>query len=363
MDNPRQLVILQHNLGKGKAVTSELTQHATTIGASVLLIQEPWTRENTVCGLGPTSNKIIVGSTDVRPRACIVILERGLDVVVLTHLSNQDCVCVRLKSEIGDTCLISMYFPPAIPQDDFLRRLQHLQAIHDEIGNTPGIVGMDANAKSPAPGRLLEDFVSASTWSIANDVGLPTFSSSRGSSHIDVTLLSHQLWPSLDAWRVRQDWTTSDHAVLEIVLRAPTKRRLVRTTRYNLKRANWTSFVGSAELALMDTDLFLRSPQDVNTLANEVTSAIQQAAAASIPKKPCSQNPFRGGHLNSPNGREGVAPCVDAPNGRGPYPQGTTAQGIQASQRREYLKRIYKAKTTSWRTSVTTCLLYTSRCV
>lgn len=247
MANPRQLVILQHNLGKGKAATSELRQYATSIGASALLIQEPWTRENTVCGLGPASNKIIVGSTDVRPRACIVVLERGLDVVVLSHLNNQYCVCVRLTSEMGDTCLVSMYFPSALPQDDFLRRLQHLQAIHDEIGKTPIIVGMDANAKSPAwgadrsdaPDRLLEDFVSASTWSIANEVGLPTFSSSKGSSHIDVTLLSHQLWPSLDAWRVRQDCTTSDHAVLQIVLRTPTTRRLVRTTRYNLKRANW----------------------------------------------------------------------------------------------------------------------------
>ena len=131
----------------------------------------------------PTSNQIIVGTTEVRPRACIVVMERGLDVVVLTYLSHQDCVCVRLTSEIGDTCLVSMYFPPALPQDEFLRRLQHLQATHDEIGDIPVIVGMDANAKSPAwgadrsdaSGRLLEDFVSASSWSIANEVGLPTF--------------------------------------------------------------------------------------------------------------------------------------------------------------------------------------------
>ena len=335
MDNPRQLVILQHNLGKGKAATSELRQYATSIGASALLIQEPWTRENTVCGLGPTSNKIIVGSTDVRPRACIVVL----DVVVLSHLNNQDCVCVRLTSEMGDTCHVSMYFPPALPQDDFLRRLHHLEVIHDELGNTPVIVGMDANAKSPAwgadrsdaSGRLLEDFVSASTWSIPNEAGLPTFSSSRGSSYIDVTLISRQLWPSLDAWRVRQDGTTSDHAVLEIILRGPTTRRLVRTTRHNLRRANWQSFIGSAEVALMDADLELRGPH-VNALATAVTTAIQQAAMASIPKKTLFPKsvPWWTPNLTDWKRRCGAM----RPAYKGPGPQGDPAQGISASQER-----------------------------
>ena len=362
MAESRRLIILQHNLGKGKAATSELRQHATTVGASVLLIQEPWTRDNTVCGLGPTSNQIIVGTSEVRPRACIVVLERGLDVVVLTHLSNQDCVCIRLTSEFRDTCLVSMYFPPALPQAEFLRRLQHLQDIHDAIGDTPVIVGMDANAKSPAwgadrsdaSGRLLEDFISASSWSIANEVGLPTFSSSRGTSHIDVTLLSHRLWPTLDSWRVRQDWTTSDHAVLEIILRAPTTTRLVRSTRFNMKRANWTPFIRDTELALMDAELTLRSPRDVNSLADEVTTAIQQAAAASIPKKTFFPRsvPWWTPELTHWK-RRCAAMRRCAQRTRDPVVKDLRRREYRRL-RREYTKRIYRAKIASWRTFVTT---------
>ena len=221
---------------------------------------------------------------------------------------------------------------------------------------------MDANAKSPAwgaarsdaSGRLLEDFVSASTWGIANEASLPTFSSSRGSSYIDVTLLSRRLWPSLDAWRVRQDGTTSDHAVLEIVIRGPTTRQLVRTTRHNLRRANWRTFIGSAEVALMDADLELRSPQDVHALATVVTTAIQQAAMASIPKKTLFPKsvPWWTPHLTTWKRRCGAMRRC-AQRTRDPALKEARRREYRRL-RREYVKLIYQAKTTSWRTFVST---------
>lgn len=51
------LFVLQHNLGKGKVATAELRQEAQNRRASILLIQEPWTVRNVVCGIGTLSNR------------------------------------------------------------------------------------------------------------------------------------------------------------------------------------------------------------------------------------------------------------------------------------------------------------------
>lgn len=59
-----KFVVLQHNLGKGKVATAEIREMARRTGASLLLLQEPWVRENTICGLGSLSNRILKGTAD-----------------------------------------------------------------------------------------------------------------------------------------------------------------------------------------------------------------------------------------------------------------------------------------------------------
>lgn len=84
------ICLLQHNLGRGKVATAELRRWGLLHHASIFLVQEPWTRHlearHTVCGMGTTSNRILVGTTTEVPKACIVITDPLLDVLFLPSL-------------------------------------------------------------------------------------------------------------------------------------------------------------------------------------------------------------------------------------------------------------------------------------
>lgn len=260
--------VLQHNLGKGKVATAELRQQALHIGASVLLVQEPWTGRHFVCGMGTTSNLILVGTTEERPRACIVVLDNTLDVV-------------------------SMYCPPSPPEDVLENHLHQIQLIHDTVRGVPTILGMDANALSPTwgasrrnnNGRLLEELVATLTWDIANIPGIPTFQNKYRSSYIDVTLISQNLSRYVSGWNVRQGWTQSDHNVIEIALQALQNLHPTKSDRFNVLRADWASFVRRTEEAIVDMPLDFAGREDVEALAERITVAIQDAAQTSIPRK------------------------------------------------------------------------------
>lgn len=77
--------------------SAELREEAASRRAAVLLVQEPWVVRGTVCGLGSASNRILAVSSSSEIRACIVVMDGSLDVIVLRHLSTPTCVCAQIS--------------------------------------------------------------------------------------------------------------------------------------------------------------------------------------------------------------------------------------------------------------------------
>lgn len=167
MGDNNQLVILQHNLGHGRVATGELRTFATRRHAALLLLQEPWVNMGKVCGLGTTSNRILVGTTTETPLACIVVLDTRMDVLLLTNLRSKYCVCAQVAT--GTFFAVSLYLPPSMPVP-LLRRLAL------RIGRMPALIGGDFNAMSPAwhaprantRGTEIEDLLAETSCSILN---------------------------------------------------------------------------------------------------------------------------------------------------------------------------------------------------
>ena len=68
--------------------------------------------------------------------------------------------------------------------------------------------------------RKFEILIRAFSLEIINEAHQgSTFETRRGSSFIDVTLVSPQISQFIGTWKVRQKWATSDHSPVEIDLR------------------------------------------------------------------------------------------------------------------------------------------------
>lgn len=135
--------ILQHNLGRGRTATSELRTMATRHRADILLIQEPWVNTGRVCGLGTTSNKILVCTQVETPFACIVILDPKMDVLLLSALSTKHCVFAQVTTATGVFYVVTLYLPPSEPLEPFLPQLRRLAL---RLGHAPTVIGEDLNA-------------------------------------------------------------------------------------------------------------------------------------------------------------------------------------------------------------------------
>lgn len=95
--------------------SGELLHACYALKSAILLIQEPSTiRTTTVCGLGTTANRILVGTTTLPPQACIVITDPSIDVLHLSQFDTQYCVCAQVTDGARSLYVISLYLPPNI---------------------------------------------------------------------------------------------------------------------------------------------------------------------------------------------------------------------------------------------------------
>lgn len=140
------IVLLQHNLGRGRVTSGELLKASHDLRASILLVQEPSTvRGKTVCCLGTTINRILTGTKTATPLACVVITDPKLDVLHLTQFNTTYCVCAQVTSDSHQFYVISIYLPPYIPIHE---HIHHLRTIAHSLRPASIIVGGDLNAIS-----------------------------------------------------------------------------------------------------------------------------------------------------------------------------------------------------------------------
>lgn len=203
--------------------------------------------------------------------------------------TNLEAIAIRIKYP-EECTLCSVYIAP---NED----LQQEQ-INDLIKSLPQpyILTGDLNAHNPiwdnalphrdAKGKIIEKLLDENN--ILND-GRPThFSSQHGTfSAIDITLCDPIITPRL-LWETTETLFGSDHFPILIRNLTKTKQKTTTNEKWNLNKANWTSFAHLLE----QEDILLHDETDINKQISHCTQTIKQVGynTIKIKTKPHNNN-------------------------------------------------------------------------
>lgn len=149
----------------------------------ILLLQEPYSRDNKLIGLGMTTS--IIKHDSELPRDAIAVLNPELQVLKLTHSCTPHFVIAQVSNGQSNFYIASAYF-----------QLSHEIEPHQK-------------------GKKFEDFIAEWRLTVNNNPNdLPTSSNERGEGYIDVTLATNNNTLMCFEWRVRDGWTSSDHRAI-----------------------------------------------------------------------------------------------------------------------------------------------------
>ena len=269
----------------------------------VLLLQEPYTLNGKVCGFSVSDRVYAVGGPGDDPMAAVVLRDARCDAVLLSDLSSPTCACVHLSSCDFDLYVLSVYFRHGGNIED---DLAHLGRALCRLQGRRVIVGGDVNAESElwhgresrsdrernrmSRGEILKDFIARWRLGVINGPGqTTTFSTANGESTIDVSLATNNVFPFCRGWRVRDDWTSSDHQVITWRIGGTPGRGAagpVSPPRFAIGRANWPLFEGVLRRLwdLKETNFYDLTRDNVSSAVTEITSILSRTMGLTIPR-------------------------------------------------------------------------------
>ena len=238
---------LQLNLQHSRSATYCLMKTIEDRRIDIAFVQEPYTYKDKICGI--SSKYVVYSSGEGRKRAAIVAANKVHKMVLLTQLSNEDCVVV--ECQIGNLlCIVaSIYFDIKIDIANSVKRLDGIM----RLGQNKGIIiGVDSNARSKtwydvinnSRGTQLEEYLTTSELHILNNrTEVPTFEGSRGSSFIDLTLCNNEILRYVSKWSVLDEESCSDHNIITYSITAEQQNTFsyIRPM-YIIKENNWETF-------------------------------------------------------------------------------------------------------------------------
>ena len=99
---------LQINLQHSRAVTANLMKIVTEDEIDIIFTQEPYSIHGKVTGIPTKYTTLTAGGA--RPRAAVVVTNRGIDTTMLRQLSDRDAVAVEVIKGNTKVIAVSMYF-------------------------------------------------------------------------------------------------------------------------------------------------------------------------------------------------------------------------------------------------------------
>ena len=175
-------------------------------GTDVLCIQEPYVIYNKIVGI-PRKHKTFAAG-EGRQRAAIVVTNNLLDSILIRQLSDEDTVVIEVVNNKAKIIIASMYFDINRRIEDDLNKIE---AIIQHAKGAGVIMAMDSNSRSTSwhdtltntRGRILEEFLISKNLHIMKEEStLTTYRSSRGTSNIDLTVISNQILRAVEVWEV-----------------------------------------------------------------------------------------------------------------------------------------------------------------
>ena len=170
----------------------------------------------------------------------------------------------------------SIYIPPeeTFTQNELENLIQQLPK--------PFILSGDFNShneiwfdkKTDIKGKIVENFILENNLCLLDENSF-TFSRANSQSHIDLTLLSPEIFVDFK-WSTYDDQCGSDH--VPIIIETKDKFNFEGKPRWNMDKADWTKFRSKANFTLP-----LNNFSNINELSDYITQVIIDAATISIP--------------------------------------------------------------------------------
>jgi len=251
---------IQTNLQHSISASGILTRTVGVKGMNVVLVQEPWYREDCIRGLTVPGYTLYFAGGKERPRACI--LARNRNACVLPDFSCRDLVAILMKynEDAAERRLVvcSAYLPYD-SEDRARSREMEVLVRYCEKENLSLTVGCDSNAlhtdwgstSCNGRGESLLQFLSSSNLGILNRGNEPMFGNVPRQEVIDITLGSYGLLESITRWEVSREPFLSGHRHILFTLRGSVPALLIS----NPRGTNWGTLRGDL------TDKLERGPE------------------------------------------------------------------------------------------------------
>ena len=184
---------LQHSI----VATDNLVKLIAEQGTDIRLLQEPYTIQNKIVGIPKWHKNFTHGKS--RTRAAIVVINNQIDTLLIKYFSDSDTVVLEVTLDNARIVLACMYLDINQHIDDNLLKIEAIIQFSKGEGI---ILAIDSNSRSTtwhdkqtnARGRILEEFLTSNQLHILKeDSDYTTFSSTRGSRNIDLTIVNTQL--------------------------------------------------------------------------------------------------------------------------------------------------------------------------
>lgn len=307
------------------------------------------------------------GTGRVTVKSAIVIFDDKLDITQYPELTTDNIVVIRIQTKAWTLNMVSLYFEPDKPIENYLT---HLQRIHKKLGPINMLIAGDFNAKSPWWGSPTEDQRGEQVCGTLDGMGMhiinvgdtPTFDTIRGgkrySSHVDITACTVGMLNLVSDWHLEEGLTSSDHnaIIFDINLKKSTGIKIKRTTRmYNTRKANWDQFHENLILAMQENKLTLQDIQQINSthqIDNTLdiyTKIITQTCTNTIPYKKHTDTltlPWWSQELADM--KKQVATKKRRIKNAAPVRRNMVV-GLYLKQKEEYLLAVKKAQEESWK--------------
>jgi hypothetical protein len=152
-----------------------------------------------------------------------VVTNNQIESLLLRQLSDEDTVVLEVVNDKAKSIIASMYF-------DINRQILDVNKIETIIYHAKGagvLLAKHSNSRSTSwhdtqtntRGRIFEEFLISKHLHIMNEKStLTSFLNSRGSSIIDLTVISNQLLRAVEHWEVSDQESCSVHSIIKFAI-------------------------------------------------------------------------------------------------------------------------------------------------
>ncbi len=343
--------VTQINLHRSKAASATLAKRMEDRQTFVVLVQEPWTCANKVCGRIPNTNMYVGAQPARRPRACLYT-SKNIKAWMMAEFSDEDMVTIQITDTTNKNnklIIASVYMAaenPAPPQK------MEMLAVRCEKRNKL-IVGGDCNSHHTVWGSTdtnqrgedLLDFLCRTGLTWSNIGRRPTFQTRTREEVLDLTMVNDTAQRSVLEWKVDEEMSMSDHNYISFKI-GETRTQKIKIR--NIRNTDWARYkqVLSEKLQNKPTCSDTSTIDEIETVVGATELAIREAYHASCPERYIQTKP----HMTWWNRkltelREGIHHAHIAAKRR----KTNATWRAMLELQKEYKREIRRAKRTAWR--------------